>query len=146
MARFSQSTEHRAQRTAYLYRSATAACLTAIIVMQIVNVFICRSAVRSVFSTPLFDNHVILAGVALEIGLVVLFDYSAWGNLLLHTAPVPPSLWLLLLPLAIAMLQAEEVRKLLVRRALQASSGHRPGVVARRQPRWHGSLRSRCIT
>ena len=36
---------------------------------------------------PLLDNRVILAGVALEITLMALFDYSAWGNLLLDTAP-----------------------------------------------------------
>ena len=34
-----------------VYLSATTACLSAIIVMQIVNVFLCRSSVRSVFST-----------------------------------------------------------------------------------------------
>ena len=34
-----------------LYLQATTACLSAIIVMQIVNVFLCRSASRSVFST-----------------------------------------------------------------------------------------------
>ena len=33
-----------------LYLSATTACLSTIIVMQIVNVFLCRSSVRSIFS------------------------------------------------------------------------------------------------
>ena len=33
-----------------LYLRATTACLSAIIVMQIVNVFLCRSSVRSVRS------------------------------------------------------------------------------------------------
>ena len=105
-----------------LYQSATAACLTAIIVTQIVNVFICRSAVRSVFAMPLFDNPVILAGVALEIILVVLIDYTPWGNMLLSTRPVPAALWLFLFPFAFGMLLAEEVRKWLVRRILQARS------------------------
>ena len=36
-----------------VYLQATTACLSAIIVMQIVNVFLCRSATRSVFSTGL---------------------------------------------------------------------------------------------
>ena len=82
---------------------------------QIVNVFVCRSAVRSAFSKPLLDNRVILAGVALEIALMALFDYSAWGNLLLDTAPVPLALWPFLLPFAIVMLLAEEARKWLAR-------------------------------
>ena len=36
-----------------VYLRATTACLSAIIVMQIVNVYLCRSSVRSVFSTGL---------------------------------------------------------------------------------------------
>ena len=42
-----------------LYLRATTACLSALIVMQIVNVFLCRSAVRSTFSMPVFDNALI---------------------------------------------------------------------------------------
>jgi magnesium-transporting ATPase (P-type) len=38
-----------------LYLQATTACLSAIIVPQIVNVFLCRSASRSVFSTGFLD-------------------------------------------------------------------------------------------
>ncbi len=102
------------------YRSATAASLTAIVVTQIVNVYICRSAVRSVFRMPLFDNPVILAGIALEVALVLAFDYSAFGNRLLDTEPVPLVLWLFLLPFAVAMLLAEEARKWLTRRLLRA--------------------------
>ena len=47
-----------------LYLQATTACLTAIIVLQIVNVFLCRSASRSVFSTGLLGNRLILWGVS----------------------------------------------------------------------------------
>jgi len=107
-----------------LYRSATAICPTAIIVTQTVNVFVCRSSVRSAFSMPLLDNRVILAGVALEITLMALFDYSAWGNLLLDTAPVPLArLWPFLLPFAIVMLLAAEARKWL---ALSAHTRQSP--------------------
>jgi len=103
-----------------LYRSATAATLTAIIIMQVVNVFICRSAVRSVFAMPLLDNPLILAGVGLEVLLLALIDNTPWGNQLLLTAPVPAALWLLLIPFALAMLFAEEARKWIVRRTLRA--------------------------
>ncbi len=71
-----------------LYRSATAACLTAIIVTQIVNVFVCRQC-GSLRLLKAFARCVILAGVALEIRFMALFDYSAWGNLLLDRARVP---------------------------------------------------------
>jgi calcium-translocating P-type ATPase len=99
-----------------LYQRATAACLSAIIVMQIVNVFMCRSSVRSVFTTGLLDNPILVAGVALEITLLVLIDYTAWGNALLETAPVPAEVWIFVAPFAAAMLLLEEARKWLARR------------------------------
>lgn len=102
-----------------LYRSATTACLSAIVVMQVVNVFLCRSSVRSVFTRGIFDNRLILWGVGLEIGLLMAFDYILWGNLLLGTAPVPGTLWLFILPFATGMLVLEEMRKWIVRGSLR---------------------------
>jgi calcium-translocating P-type ATPase len=102
-----------------VYLSATTACLTAIVAMQIVNVFLCRSSVRSMASTGVFDNRLILAGVVLEIVLILLINYTTWGNLLLGTAPVPAELWAFLMPFAAGMLVLEEFRKWLVRRRLQ---------------------------
>jgi sodium/potassium-transporting ATPase subunit alpha len=46
-----------------LYLHATTACLSAIIVMQIVNVFLCRSSTRSVFSNGLLGNPLLVCGV-----------------------------------------------------------------------------------
>jgi magnesium-transporting ATPase (P-type) len=117
-----------------LYRQATTACLSAIIVMQIVNVYVCRSSVRSVFSMSFLDNPVIIAGVALEILLLIIFNYSSWGNLLLQTAPVPDELWLFLLPFAGGMLGLEELRKFFRRVQLRKLdlSGQRPLVSAAR--------------
>jgi len=105
-----------------LYPRATAACLSAIIVMQIVNVYLCRSSVRSVFATGLFDNPLIVAGVALEIALILLIDYTPLGNVVLGTAPVPVKLWLFVIPFAAGMLVLEELRKWLVRRSLRKAS------------------------
>jgi len=102
-----------------VYLSATTACLSAIIVMQIVNVFLCRSSVRSVASTGIFDNRLILFGVGLEIVLLMAINYTPFGNFLLGTAPVPGQLWLFMVPFAVAMLGLEETRKWLVRRTLQ---------------------------
>jgi magnesium-transporting ATPase (P-type) len=102
-----------------VYLSATTACLSAIVVMQIINVFLCRSAVRSVFSTGIFDNRLIICGVILEIALILLIAYTPWGNFLLGTAPVPTELWLFLVPFAAGMFGLEELRKWLVRRTLR---------------------------
>jgi calcium-translocating P-type ATPase len=99
-----------------LYLQATTACLSAVIVMQVANVFSCRSPNRSVLSTGLRGNPLILWGVVLEIALILLIDYTTWGNLLLETAPIAVSVWLLVVPFALCLLALEELRKLLVRR------------------------------
>ena len=98
-----------------LYLQATTACLSAIIVMQIVNVFLCRSVARSVFSTGVLGNWLIVAGVILEIAVLVVFNYSPWANSILGTAPLPGSVWLFLVPFAAGMLILEELRKWLAR-------------------------------
>jgi sodium/potassium-transporting ATPase subunit alpha len=99
-----------------LYLHATTACLSAVIVMQIVNVFSCRSANRSVFSTGLLGNPLILWGVLLEIVLILLIDYTSWGNLLLGTAPIGGHVWLFVAPFGVGLLVLEELRKYLVGR------------------------------
>jgi magnesium-transporting ATPase (P-type) len=55
-----------------LYLQATTACLSAIIVMQIMNVFICRHPSESVFHSGWFGNRLLLLGIALEIILILL--------------------------------------------------------------------------
>lgn len=79
---------------------ATAATLCGIVAMQIVNVFLCRDAARSVWSTGPRGNRLIVAGVLLEIALIALTVYTPWGNAVMRTAPVPPEVWLLLVAFA----------------------------------------------
>jgi sodium/potassium-transporting ATPase subunit alpha len=99
-----------------LYHQATTGSLAAIVVLQVVNVFLCRSATRSVFDTGLRGNPLILWGVVLEIVLILFFTYSSWGNALLGTAPLPFEVWLFLLPFALLLIGLEEARKAFVRR------------------------------
>jgi magnesium-transporting ATPase (P-type) len=94
--------------------------------MQVFNVFVCRSSVKSVFATSLLDNRLIVWAVVVEIVLLLLIVYAPWGNALLGTAPVPPALWLVLLPFGVTMLMLEEVRKWVVRRHLRASTTNPP--------------------
>ena len=110
-----------------LYMRATTACLNAIIVLQVVNVFICRSSVRSVFAMNPFDNPLILLGVVLEIILLALFNYTAIGNGLLQTLPVPIVFWASIGPIALLLLVLEEARKWLIRRKFGMSSNRRAG-------------------
>ena len=99
-----------------LYRQATTACLTAIVVMQVVNVHLCRSRKASVFWRPPLGNPVITAGIIAEVALILLIDYTGTGNRLFGTAPLDFTAWLVVLPFAAAMLIAEELRKVIVRR------------------------------
>ncbi|MFZ6008692.1 MAG: cation-translocating P-type ATPase [Nitrospirota bacterium] len=99
-----------------LYMQATTACLTAIIVTQVANVFACRSFRESVFSIGLFSNRLIFIGIAFEIVLQLFIVYHPWGNTIFSTSPIPLSVWLVLIPFAIVLFAAEEARKLMVRK------------------------------
>ena len=97
------------------YRQATTACLTAVVIVQVVNVHLCRSRRRSVLSRPLFDNHLITTGIIAEVALILLIDYTAGGNAVFGTAPIGYRVWLFVVPFALAMLMLEEGRKAIVR-------------------------------
>lgn len=98
-----------------LYLEATTACLATIVVMQVVNVFICRSETRSVFSGRWLHNHWILAGIAVELTMIAIIAYTPWANTVFGTAPLAPEVWLFMLPFAAGMLALEELRKWVVR-------------------------------
>jgi sodium/potassium-transporting ATPase subunit alpha len=102
-----------------LYLQATTACLSAVIVMQIVNVFLCRSTTRSAWSMGLLGNPLILWGVVLEVALILVIDYTAWGNVIFGTAPISGRVWLFIMPFAGGLLVLEELRKWLVRRYIR---------------------------
>ena len=99
-----------------LYLQATTACLSAIVVLQIVNVFLCRSPTASIFSTGIRGNLLIAWGVIVEIAVVLAIDYTPLGNLIFGTAPLQAKVWLFVIPFALGMLLLEELRKSLVRR------------------------------
>jgi sodium/potassium-transporting ATPase subunit alpha len=84
-------------------------------VMQVVNVFLCRSRRESVLRFGLFSNPLILLGIAVEVTLILLIDYSPWGNAIFGTAPIPLAAWLFMLPFTLGMLLLEEGRKWVVR-------------------------------
>lgn len=94
-----------------LYMQATTACLTAIIVTQIGNVFTCRSPKESVFSIGFFTNRLIFLGIAVELLLQLFIVYHPWGNKIFGTYPISLSVWLVLIPFAVFLLFADEVRK-----------------------------------
>ena len=103
-----------------VYLQATTACLVAIVVMQVANVFLCRSPRLSIFTLRPFGNRLILAGILVEIAIVLLIVYTDPGNSLFGTAPVTAEVWRLAFPFALAMLVMDEGRKWLVRHHLAA--------------------------
>jgi calcium-translocating P-type ATPase len=99
-----------------LYLEATTACFSAIIVTQIMNVFLCKTPGRSLLGGRWFDNRIILWGIVLEIALLAVIDYTEWGHLIFGTLPLAPEVWLFILPFALGMLLLEELRKFVVAR------------------------------
>jgi sodium/potassium-transporting ATPase subunit alpha len=99
-----------------LYLQATTACLTAIIITQIGNVFACRSSRESLFSAGFFSNRLIFAAIAAEVLLQLFIVYHPFGNRIFATAPISLSVWLILIPFSIGLLAVEELRKFYVRR------------------------------
>ncbi|MBI5751772.1 MAG: cation-transporting P-type ATPase [Hydrogenophilales bacterium] len=98
------------------YLQATTACLATIVMMQVVNVFLCRHPLKSSLSFGLFSNPLILLGIAAEIGLLLFIVYALAGNWLFGTAPIGPQVWLFAICFAVLMWVLEEVRKAWLRR------------------------------
>jgi len=109
-------------RAAPLYLEATSACLATIVVMQMMNVVLCRHPFRSTFSFGFFGNPYILLGLAAELGVILFIIYTDTGNWLFGTAPVGIEVWLLAAAGAFAMWLLEELRKAGWRRVLARRS------------------------
>jgi sodium/potassium-transporting ATPase subunit alpha len=103
-------------KTDPLYLQATTACLATIVVMQVVNVFLCRHPLRSSLSVSPFGNRFILPGILAELGLILFIVYTPAGHWLFGTAPIAAQVWLLAACLAALMWALEEARKLWLRR------------------------------
>jgi len=99
-----------------LYLQATTACLAAIVVAQVVNVFACRHPKESSLRFSPLSNPFLLAGVAVEIALLMLIVYTPAGNAMLGTTPLGLAPWGLMIGLGLLFGLLEELRKGLVRR------------------------------
>jgi sodium/potassium-transporting ATPase subunit alpha len=122
--------------TAPLYLYATTASLGTIILLQVVNVFLCRSPTRSIRDTGVRGNPLLLAGVAVEAGSLLIIGYTSPGNSFFATAPVSLTDWLWIIPFAVALLVLEEARKWWVRAFIgrkpdpgRAGAGGRTGTI-----------------
>jgi sodium/potassium-transporting ATPase subunit alpha len=110
-------------RTDPLYLQATSACLATIVVMQMMNVFLCRHPLKSSLSVGLLSNRYLLLGLAAELGVILFIIYTPAGNWLFGTAAIGAEVWLLALAGAALMWLAEEMRKAWSRRSLARAAG-----------------------
>ncbi|MBI4304541.1 MAG: cation-transporting P-type ATPase [Chloroflexi bacterium] len=102
--------------TMAVYRQATAMTLAAIVVVQIGNIFACRSERMSVVRLGLFSNPLIWLGIVTELILIFIIVYAPPVQHIFSTGPLLAAEWLLLLVWPVLLLFAEELRKLIVRR------------------------------
>ena len=111
-------------KTDPLYLQATTACLAAIVVTQVANVFLCRHPLKSSLSFSPFGNPLILPGIAAELGMILFIVYTPAGNWLFGTAPIGPEVWLLAGFFAALMWALEEARKVWLRRTARRRLNH----------------------
>ncbi len=106
--------------TAPLYLEATTACLTAIVIAQVANLFLCRHPRRSALAGP--GNLLLLPAIGVELAAILGIVYTPVGNWAFGTAPIGLHVWLWAGVLALAMLALEEARKTWLRRVSRASA------------------------
>ena len=106
-----------------LYLQATTACLAAIVLAQVGNVFLCRHPRQSALRFGLLANPLLIGGIAFELLLIGLIVYTPWGNALFGTLALPLNAWLWMVPFVAGMFVIEEGRKWLVRRRLPETAG-----------------------
>lgn len=100
------------------YRMATTMTFAATVFAQIGMVYNCRTDRSSLFQKGFFTNRMILAGIAVELAVVVLWSYLPMEGFraLFNTAPLGWQEWLLLIVIPPIMLLLDELRKMFLRR------------------------------
>ncbi len=97
-----------------LYKQATTVTFAGIVLAQVANVFACRSDHLSVSKLGWRTNPLIVWGILTELIILSLIAYTPIGNEVFGTSPLP--LWIFgpLVLGALALLLAEEGRKVIV--------------------------------
>jgi sodium/potassium-transporting ATPase subunit alpha len=104
-----------------VHKAATATFL-GIVLMQIANVFACRTHSDSIFKVGIFSNRIVLWGILVEIILSSFIIYHPWGNKIFSTAPIPLTVWLILIPFVVLLFFAAELKKFILRRVQERFS------------------------
>ena len=100
-----------------LLRAASSACFAAIVLMQMVNVWLCRSERAPAMSRRVPPaSRLLVVGLAFEAICVVFIVLTPPGNAVFATSPFPPSALAVIVPCCMGMLLAEDLRKRLIGR------------------------------
>lgn len=102
-----------------LSREAATMSFLGIVIMQVANVFACRTEVASMFSIGIFTNKLLNAGVIFELALTAALIYTPFLHDIFDTYPVPFTYWLFYIAFIPILIGAEEIRKLFLRKKLE---------------------------
>jgi Ca2+-transporting ATPase len=89
--------------------------LTMLTIFQCFNIFNVKSHQRTIFSKNTFDNKYLILGVFGAISLHLFAIYNPFMQSVLKTAALSMNDWFLIVPLALLVVFAEEVRKFIYR-------------------------------
>ncbi len=84
--------------------------------VQLFYLFACRSLRRSLFVFSPFGNRMIVLGVAVVVGLQLLFTYAPFMNVAFDTAPLSLNEWLIILGIGAAAMVVMDLIGILLRR------------------------------
>ncbi len=110
--------------TGPVYQAATAMTLGCVVATQIGNLFAQRTQTMSVLRVGLLSNRLVWVGIATEVLLLVLIVYVPALQWVFGTAAFPARNWLFLLAWVPSLVLADEVRKAIVRKRIQAQVEH----------------------
>jgi len=99
-----------------LYYSAITGFFATIIVVQMFNVFACRTTRESVFTKGIFRNKIIWFGILSEVILLSFIILNPFVQRVFSTAPFSLHYFIYMLIFGIIVLVLEELRKLIFRR------------------------------
>jgi magnesium-transporting ATPase (P-type) len=106
--------------TGTLYLQATAMTMAGIVMAQVGAGLGWRTNRRSIATVGFLSNRLLLAGIAVEIGMIALLAYTPGLDGVFHMGALGPWHWLFLLAWAPIVLAAEEARKAIVRARARA--------------------------
>jgi len=104
-----------------LSRQAATMSFLGIVILQVGNVFACRTEVASMFRVGLFSNKLLNIGVAFELVLTAALMYIPFFHNIFSTYPLSFKHWLFYVVFIPVLIGAEELRKWTIRRKIKAA-------------------------